>query len=134
MAEVDIGDQSIQPFLVKVSLDQLMMITESNSRPLTKLERWACTVQKNKILNLPLLKKQWENNANYNRLINKLNRAKPIKFVTTEPRSFHPYLVVEFYQRSIIAPDKQYFATEVYNTQFDIPPHSTAEEFGVDNV
>lgn len=83
---------------------------------------------------LSMLNEQWKNNSSYNCLINKLNRAKLTKFITTEPRSFHPYLVAEFYQRAIIAPNEQSLTIEVHDIQFIISPQFFTEEFGMDNT
>lgn len=56
-----------------------------------------------------------------------------MKFITTDTKRFHPYLVAEFYHRAVIASDEQSFTTERHNTQFDISPRFLAEEFEINN-
>lgn len=46
----------------------------------------------------------------------RISNEKLMKFITTEPERFHPYLVAKFYRKAIITSDSTSFKTKVYNT------------------
>lgn len=87
-------------------------------------------MQKNKIYNPTPLKKQWSLVPFFfDQLSRKINKAKLMKFITVEPRRFHPYLVAEFYRKAVAAADEQSFMTIVHDTQFNISNQFLAEKF-----
>lgn len=76
----------------------------------------------------------WEKHSTlFDELITKIKRAKLMKFLTIEPKQFHPYLVADIYQRAVVAADEHSFSTKVHDTQFYISPQFLAEEFGLSN-
>lgn len=90
----------------RVPLAELAIISNTNSRPLTHEENRVRAVQKNKIFNLVHLRNLWEKYPSLcNELVLKINKAKLMKFITVEPKKFHPCLVAEFYQRTVIVAD-----------------------------
>lgn len=72
-------------------------------------------VKKNKIYNPSTLKKQWDP-IFFAELTQKINKTKFMKFITAEPDRFHPYMVVEFYQKVVVAAESKSFRTNVYDT------------------
>lgn len=86
-------------------LAELATIARSNIRALTNIEMRAQTVKKNKVFNPSTLKKSWDDYS-YNQLATKLTKVKLIKFITAEPKIFHPYLEGEFYEHTVIAKDE----------------------------
>lgn len=61
-------------------------------------------VKKSKIYNPTTLKNQL-NHLDFDDLTMKINKAKLVRFITTEPELFHPYLVAEFYKKTVVASD-----------------------------
>lgn len=98
MARVVIAqNQEIQNIPEGVPLAELATIAKSNSCALTNIEKRAQTVKKNKVFNPNTLKKSWDA-FTYNQLTSKLNKAKLMKFISAEPKRFHPFWVGEFYE------------------------------------
>lgn len=104
---------------------ELTTIKKINSHLLTDTELRAFAVQKNKIYNLVEMCKRL-NAEDLEALTTRLESAKLMKFITTQPRRFHPYLVAEFYTNATINSNKNSFTTEVCGTQLNISPRFLA--------
>lgn len=135
MAGIEIAaNQEIYAILEGVPLAEFAIISNTNSRRLTYEERRVRAVQKNKIFSVNHLWILWEvYPAICDELALKINEAKLMRFITAEPKKFHPYLVAEFYHRAVIAADGKSFSTEVYDTQLTISPQILAEELDLSN-
>lgn len=87
-------------------------------------------IKKNKIYNPKTLKKQL-NHHDFEDPMRKLTKTKLMKFIIVELERFHPYLLVEFYKKAVIAANGKSFETKVYNTKLTVSTQFLAEEFGL---
>lgn len=122
------ADQAALNILEGIPLSELVKIDKSGAHQLSYKERRVIQVKKNKIYKHTTLKKQM-NNYFFEELTRNINKAKIMNFVTVEPECFHPYLVAEFYRKTVIASDSKSFKKKVFGTQFIISAQFLAKEF-----
>lgn len=104
MARIEVAaNQVVQSIPEGMSLIELAIISNTNSRSITHKEKRVRAAQKNMIFNLAHLRILWETYpAICDELVLKINKAKLMKFIKVESKNFHPYLDTEFYQRAVI--------------------------------
>lgn len=56
-----------------------------------------------------------------------------MKFITTEPKHFYPYLMAKFYKKAVVASDSKSFKTKVYDTKFTISAQFLAVKLELSN-